>query len=349
MKAIATANYTIYFSDISAWQQYLEAKPYSNYFVIIDEHTWVDCLPFLKNISEVDFKIIVTPSGEWNKSLDTCKLIWDQMISQGADRHSLCINLGGGVIGDMGGFCAASFMRGMDFVQVPTSLLAMVDASIGGKLGIDYQGHKNYIGLFKDPLGVFIFPKFLDTLPHKQLRSGYAEVVKHALIADANLWAQLKKVDAVTVEGLKPFIHQAVSIKHSIVSQDPFESGLRKNLNFGHTIGHALESHFLDAEDHLLHGEAVGLGMICEAFLSYKIGLLSAESYQEISSYINKVFTDLMPRTFDKATILQRCKADKKNRNQEILFSLIDGVGNAVYNQRVDKTIISESLDQIKS
>lgn len=207
-------------------------------------------------------------SGETEKTLATCEKIWQSMLATQLDRKALVVNLGGGVIGDMGGFCAATWKRGVDFVQIPTTLLAMTDAAIGGKTGIDFQGLKNTIGVFQQPAAVFVDPVFFKTLPERELRSGFAEVIKHALIGDREFCQQLsessKLLESSTEQWLN-ILQKSISVKVHVVQEDPLEKGLRMLLNFGHTIGHALESCFLETPEPLTHGEAVYIGMICEA------------------------------------------------------------------------------------
>ena len=210
--------------------------------VLVDNNTYRHCLPyFLQNI---DFEVVVIEvlAGELQKGIDTCRFIWSEMMRLGLDRHSL-INLGGGVIGDMGGFCAATYLRGIDFVQIPTTLLSQVDASVGGKLGIDFNGVKNSIGVFQNPKAVLVDPMFLKTLPLSEIRSGFAEVFKHALIADAGQWHNLQNINDLMTVDWAATLAPSLSIKKRVVQEDPTEKGIRKALNFGHTVGHAVESY----------------------------------------------------------------------------------------------------------
>ena len=219
--------------------------------VLTDEHSLKSCYPKIKSLIG-PHEVIDIRSGEIRKNLDTCKYIWEKMTNHHIDRRGMMINLGGGVIGDMGGFCAATYKRGISFMNIPTTLLAQVDASLGGKLGIDFKGYKNHIGLFEDPDVVLIDKTFLETLPERELRSGFAEIMKHHLIRDKEGWEALKDKpwkETITNET----IEHSISIKSEIVTEDPMEDGLRKILNYGHTLGHALESHFLDTDRSLLH------------------------------------------------------------------------------------------------
>ena len=240
MKEIKSDNYSIWLGGNSLSK--LDISGYSKVAILVDENTKRDCLPKLPQFENPI--IIEIKSGEENKNINTCNFIWEQLTAQHFDRNSLLINLGGGVIGDMGGFAASTYKRGIDFIQIPTTLLAMVDASVGGKLGVDFNGLKNQIGLFNNPESVLIFPEFLETLPENQLKSGFAEVVKHALISDKNLWEELTSTtfDKLNWEAI---ILTSIQIKNNIILSDPFEKGNRKKLNFGHTFGHAVESYYL--------------------------------------------------------------------------------------------------------
>lgn len=251
--------------------QWLRQRDYSRIFLITDNNVHRDALPvFLQKTGlPSGLPLVEIPAGEIHKNIATCERIWQAMFAARLDRKALVVNLGGGVIGDMGGFCAATFKRGVDFIQVPTTLLAMTDAAIGGKLGIDFQGIKNAIGVFRNPAAVFVDPAFLRTLPPRELRSGFAEVIKHALIGDPALW---EAIQAIPAGALLPnrtdwfeLLRASIAVKVRVVSEDPLEKGLRALLNFGHTIGHAIESYFLQTDQPLTHGEAVAIGMVCEA------------------------------------------------------------------------------------
>ncbi|RZL11258.1 MAG: 3-dehydroquinate synthase [Pedobacter sp.] len=245
---------------------------YSKVFVLTDEHTSVHCLPVFQQLLDdfTGFDLIETSAGEENKSIDFCIGIWKTLLDFGADRKCLLINLGGGVITDMGGFIAATYKRGVDFVNIPTSLLAQVDASVGGKTGIDVDNAKNMVGTFSIPIAVFIEDVFLKTLPEKEMRSGSAEVLKHGLIADAAYFKELNDTGLHAITAAQ--VYRSVEIKNTVVTEDPLEKGLRKILNFGHTIGHALESYSLSNDKTpLTHGDAIAIGMICESYLSFKI------------------------------------------------------------------------------
>lgn len=320
----------------------LGSKNYSKVAVLVDENTERYCLPRISDLIG-DHWLIKIQSGEENKHINTCNQIWGALTEASFDRKSLLINLGGGVIGDMGGFCAATYKRGIDFVNLPTTLLSQVDASVGGKLGVDFDGLKNHIGVFKDPESVIIATDFLKTLSQEELRSGFAEVIKHALIADEQYWGIISGGDLDKQDWFAHVSH-SVKVKGDIVAQDPYENGLRKLLNFGHTVGHAVESTLLETSDKLLHGEAVALGMICEAYLSTKKAGLSDADLRTITAYITDVFgvATVDKKYFDE--IVERCTQDKKNLNNVINCTMLKGIGSGV----VDVPITAgEVLDSI--
>ena len=292
---------------------------YSQIAILVDENTKRDCfskLPKLDNSIIIEIK-----SGEENKNINTCNFIWEQLTKYNFDRNSLLINLGGGVIGDMGGFCASTYKRGIDFIQIPTSLLAMVDASIGGKLGINFNVLKNQIGIFSYPKTVLINPLFLETLADNQLKSGFAEVVKHALISDKNLWNRLRNT-SFEEQNWEEIIETSIQIKNKIVLSDPLEKGERKKLNFGHTFGHAIESYYLEKGTSILHGEAVFMGILLEI----EISSLSDLEKSEIKKYILSSFS--LPHCPNKSDLIKYLKNDKKNSVGKISFSLLNEIGN---------------------
>ncbi|NNJ88668.1 MAG: 3-dehydroquinate synthase, partial [Eudoraea sp.] len=265
MESILTDSYSIYFNfqAYEALNKILKEKNYSKIFILVDENTHRDCLPlflpFIETTAELE--IIEMEAGETNKTIDTCIQIWHTLSDLDGDRKSLLINLGGGVVTDLGGFVASTFKRGMDFINVPTSLLAMVDASIGGKTGVDLGMLKNQIGVINQPEMVIVIVNFLKTLDRRQMSSGLAEMLKHGLITNVSYWSELKVVTAN--QALDPLIYKSIQIKNEIVAKDPSEQNLRKVLNFGHTLGHAIESYFLQKDENtaLLHGEAIAIGM----------------------------------------------------------------------------------------
>lgn len=310
---------------------FISSANYSKVFVIADNNTKKHCYPLIK-AALPPHKIVSVASGEKFKLLSTCETIWDAMTREELDRHALVVNIGGGVIGDMGGFCAAVYKRGIDFIQIPTTLLSQVDASVGGKLGVDFQGLKNHLGVFNIPKTVLIDPVFLNTLPVREIRSGFAEIVKHCLIADGAKWKEISTIDFED-QNWTDLIAHSVKIKQAVVDQDPTEKGLRKILNFGHTLGHAVETHFLAKApaQRLFHGEAIAVGMIMESYLSFKRGMIDAETLSNIEEFIFATYgkVKIMPEEVDAIVSLTR--QDKKNRGSEIRFSLLTGAGSCAY------------------
>ncbi|MGB4959119.1 MAG: 3-dehydroquinate synthase [Saprospiraceae bacterium] len=344
MENIICKNYTIYIDQWKYFKKTIKEINPSNVFVLVDENTEKYCLHRLLEHLDPPAQIIRIPSGEHNKNLQHCEHIWTKLLQYGADRHSLLINLGGGVIGDMCGFCAATYMRGIRFIQMPTTLLSQVDASVGGKLGIDLKGFKNMVGLIQDPNAVFIFTEFLATLPTDQVKSGYAELLKHGLIANKSTWTKLSKEKDIQRLDFQQLVYESVIIKKNVTEQDPNERGLRKILNFGHTIGHAVESYWMDSSTPLLHGEAIAIGMVGEAFLSYRIGKISESDLFDIRESILDIYGHHPKYVKPSEDIIDLMKGDKKNVNGSIRFALLDSVGQACFDIQVDKNEIEESF-----
>jgi 3-dehydroquinate synthase len=343
---ISLTNYEIFIGSSAAdIDRILNELQPSSVILLLDEHTEELCLPRWKEQGLPVHHTITIPSGERHKSLVTCEKIWQRLFAFRADRSSVMINLGGGVIGDMGGFCASTYMRGMSFIQVPTTLLSQVDASIGGKLGIDFHGLKNSIGLFRDPTAVIVEPAFLKTLPPKELRSGYAEVIKHGLIRDAQLWQQLLAAEDWTKLNWSDIVKASLLVKKEVVKDDPFEKGVRKILNFGHTIGHAIESVMLEAGKPILHGDAIAAGMIAESYLSEKIHTLSPTDLEKISTYLLSIYGKLNLEGIGYDALEKKMIHDKKNMGSSINFSLLDHIGACSINHSASEELIRESLE----
>ncbi|MDH3246069.1 MAG: 3-dehydroquinate synthase [Saprospiraceae bacterium] len=346
MREIQGLSYPLFIGDF--WEVLLtrisELAP-SQVFVLVDQNTKAHCLPvFLDKTGFSDSKLIVVPSGERFKSLETCQQIWRSLFKYKADRHSLLINLGGGVIGDMGGFCASVYMRGIPFIQVPTTLLSQVDASVGSKLGVDFNGFKNSLGSFRDPEGVYIAPGFLATLCDRELLSGYAEIVKHALIRDEALWRALPK-ELSREHDLSEIIHDSVKIKRDIVQADPLEKGPRKLLNFGHTIGHAIESVMLESSEPWLHGESIAAGMICESHVALQCNLLGPEELKTLSDKILSIFGYKAIPASSFTRIVEKTRLDKKNKSGRIMCTLLEGIGNGTYDKEISEAHILKGLE----
>jgi 3-dehydroquinate synthase len=352
MGEIKSADYSVYISkeitkELNTFFQ-VNKNLYSKLFILVDENSFKNCYPQLVEHVEIfkEAELIEIESGEENKNIDVCVQIWSTLSEYGADRKSLFINLGGGVIGDMGGFIASTFKRGIDFINIPTTLLSQVDASVGGKLGIDLNHLKNEIGVFNNPKAVFINSGFLSTLDKQQLLSGFAELIKHALIADVANWKQVSKANLKDLKSLNELIEPSVKIKNKIVMQDPQEYGIRKALNFGHTIGHAIETCSLEESDmaSFLHGEAIAVGMICEAYLSHKICGLPADQLKEITDFILDKYKSLAIDHMDQQHLIELMGHDKKNEKGTINFSLLSAIGTCEINKKASKEEIFASL-----
>ncbi len=326
---------------------FLGTKSYSKIVVLTDTNTKRFCYPVIKDALP-KHTLITVKHGEENKNLQTCELIWSAMTEAQLDRHALMINLGGGVIGDMGGFCAATYKRGIDFIQIPTTLLSQVDASVGGKLGIDFQGFKNHLGVFTLPNAVLIDPVFLETLSEREKRSGFAEILKHCLIQDGEKWQEIRRKDLAD-QDLPDLIAHSVEIKKKVVEQDPTEKGLRKILNFGHTLGHAIETFFLpQGKKRLFHGEAIATGMVCESYIAYERGLIDERTLEQIEEFIFSIYgkVDIAEADFD--TIIGLTLQDKKNKGKEVRFSLINAAGSCLYDIVVSKNEMKKALAYYK-
>lgn len=325
-------------------QAFLAKRTYSSLFVLMDENTQKYCYPLISGIFG-NHKTIKILSGEEYKVIETCGFIWNKLSEAGADRNSLLINLGGGVICDMGGFAASVYKRGIDFIHIPTTLLAMCDSCIGGKTAVDMKNMKNVIGTFTDAEAVFVYPLFLASLTERHIRSGFAEMLKHALIADKVMFAEFEAMQTMP-EKFDEFIFRSLKIKQDIVSKDPFEYNIRKSLNFGHTVGHALESYFLEIypENYLLHGEAVAAGMITESHIAYSLKMIPKSEMQRIIDCILTYFRYPEISENEIESIASLCMNDKKNEKGKMLFSLPEAIGSVKVNIPVSISQIKKSL-----
>lgn len=313
--------------------------------IIVDENTHDYCLDYLLSLHPKfeNAEIILLPAGEENKVMEVCFQVWEALSEYKFSRKDLIINLGGGVVTDMGGFIASVFKRGIDFINIPTSLLGMVDASIGGKTGIDLGGHKNQLGVINHPKAIFIDPVFLETLPADEIVFGYAEMLKHALIKDKDLWNTIKFInndeDLTSLE----LLIKSIKIKIDIIDQDPLEGGLRKILNFGHTIGHGIEGYFL-GKTNLAHGHCVALGICAESYLSWQKALISKEEYLDIENCIRRSFHFISISAEEINEILKLINNDKKNSEDKIKCCLLSGIGFCLFDQVVSEDEIANSL-----
>ncbi len=351
MKSIQANNYLIHFNKESYTHlnNYLKDNSFSKIFFIADENTNELCLPKILPLleTEVPFEIIELEAGEENKTIETCSQVWKVLIELGADRKSLIINVGGGVITDMGGFIASTYKRGIPFINIPTTLLSMVDASVGGKNGVDLDGLKNQIGTITNPAMVIIDTAFLETLSQREMRSGLAEMLKHGLIAKKTHWEKFKNLSEIDFDSFDELISESVEIKNNIVTQDPTENGIRKALNFGHTLGHAIETLFLEDPDKeiLLHGEAIASGMILESYISLTKGLISKEEYLEIKNHLFSIYEPIIFEENDKFDIINLLVHDKKNEYGKVQFALLNGIGNVSISQTTDNETIMKSFE----
>tara|TARA_R110002012_G_scaffold49243_4_gene127457 strand:+ start:676 stop:1740 length:1065 start_codon:yes stop_codon:yes gene_type:complete len=354
MLKISTQNYTINFNTQGYQEvnQILKENNYSKLFVLVDTYTHENCLSLflsqIENTSEIE--IIEIEAGEPNKTIDTCLGVWHTLSELNADRKSILINLGGGVVTDLGGFVACTYQRGIDFINVPTTLLAMVDASVGGKNGVDLGHLKNQVGVIKTPKMVLIDTTFLDTLSPKELRSGLAEMLKHGLINSEAHWNKLTHLENFTLNDLEQLIHESVSIKKEIVEKDPFEKKERKTLNFGHTLGHAIESHFLTSIDktRLLHGDCVAVGMILACYISVKLLNFDQSTCDFIKTHLKKLYGNVHFSSEDIDAIIKLLKYDKKNEHGIINFVLLEHIAQPKINCAVENELIVEAFNYYK-
>jgi len=330
--------------------EYFQRNPDKRPIVIADENTFKHCWPKVLGAND-DLnaaEIIQLDSGEENKNIDVCVQVWEALLELKVSRNDVIINLGGGVITDLGGFIASTFKRGVSFIQVPTSLLAMVDASIGGKVGVDLAGLKNLIGNFAVPEMFVIDVDFLDSLPDVQLICGFAEVLKHGAILDNNYWMKATQNSVQELSHIKSLVARSVELKNEVVLADFEDKSERKKLNFGHTVGHALETHFLNTETPLLHGEAVAIGMIIESGLGYAQGITTHDCYKSVVSTILALYK--VPEIGKEAhePLLEIMRNDKKNQNGRINFTFVKDIGNSVIDQTAPESAIIEALSKIQ-
>ncbi|WGQ09006.1 3-dehydroquinate synthase [Pedobacter gandavensis] len=346
MNVIESSGHHIHFeSELAPLAQIIEEGNYSKVFIFVDRNTSEFCLPLLQGMLDdyTNFDLIETDPGEENKNIDFCIGIWKTLLDFEADRKCLMINLGGGVITDMGGFIASTYKRGIDFINIPTTLLAQVDASVGGKTGIDIDNVKNMVGTFALPQAVFIETSFLKTLPERELLSGFAEMIKHGLIVDAAYYERLKVADYKNIAPIE--VHRSVEIKNEVVTEDPQEKGRRKILNFGHTIGHAVESYALiNDKSPLTHGEAIAIGMVAEAYLSSTNNTLTPEELEDITKYILSIYPAYHIKKESFTDLLGFMQSDKKNEHGQIMFSLLSKIGTCDYNCIVTEKDILDAL-----
>ena len=350
MLKIDTQDYSIVFNSdgFKTLNTLLNTNNYSKIFVIVDAMTHEYCLArFLQEVeTTTEIEVIEIETGEEHKHIETCLGVWNALSELEADRKSVVLNLGGGVVTDLGGFVASTFRRGIDYINIPTSLLSMVDASVGGKNGVDLGHLKNQIGVINTPKLVLINTSFLDTLSAIELRSGLAEMLKHGLIQSKKHWNELTQLKDLTLNDLDRLIYDSVLIKKTVVELDPFEQKERKTLNFGHTLGHAIESYFLTHPEKtkLLHGEAIAIGMILACFISEKQLGFPTEDTATIKAYLTKLYGKTAFTTEDINQIIELLKFDKKNEHGNINFVLLEAIAKPKINCLVENQLIFDAF-----
>jgi len=355
MESIITKDYAIHFNSTcyNKLNTYINKSNFSKIFVLVDTNTHKHCLsPFLAKLNtSQNIEIIEIEAGEINKTIDTCVGVWNALSDLDGDRKSLLINLGGGVVTDLGGFVASCFKRGINFINVPTSLLAMVDASIGGKTGVDLGTLKNQIGVINCGDMVLVDTEFLETLPQNEMRSGLAEMLKHGLIQDETYWHKMSDLSKFTLEDLDQLIYESIIIKKNVVNEDPNENGLRKTLNYGHTLGHAIESYCLsnDKKETLLHGEAIAIGMVLATYISHKKCGFPHEKLENIKATIRKIYGLVELTNDDYLAVIELLKFDKKNTHGNINFVLLEDIGKSKIDCKVENALIMEAFDYYKA
>lgn len=352
MDSLNATSYAVHFGQ-NGYQMLNELIAQGNYstlFILTETTVYDQCLPqFVAQLAtETPIEILEVEAGEGSKTIATCVELWESLNELGGDRKSLLINIGGGMITDLGGFVASTYKRGIDFLHIPTTLLSMVDAAIGGKNGVDLGHIKNQIGTISPPKMVVIDCEFLTTLPSNHMRAGLAEMLKHGLIASSAHWNELANLNELTSDDLERLIADSIQIKLEIVAKDPAEKRERKMLNFGHTLGHAIESHFLATESLpvLLHGECVAAGMWMEAHIAKELNLLKAEDFISIANRIDEIFPKLPLDSTHWEQITNLLIFDKKNEHGQILFSLLEGIGKGNFNQIVANHLIDNAFKE---
>jgi 3-dehydroquinate synthase len=344
------------YGDADAWEilaRDLQNLSPSKIFILTDTNAQNYCIPHLikKLPVSAGFQIIVIPAGEPSKTIHSCLKVWEELSRSGADRKSLLINLGGGVVSDLGGFVASAFKRGIPFINIPTTLLAMVDASVGGKNGVDLGTLKNQIGVIRNPQSVIVDVEFLKTLPDEQITSGYAEMLKHGLIHSEAYWNKVAKFDLENISEAKKLIWESIEIKNDVVTEDPTEENLRKTLNYGHTLGHAIESYLLDhpSKPALLHGEAIAIGMILATYISSELIAFPKTKLHEITSSILRRFPKTSFKRSDIDAIIALLIYDKKNADGKVFFVLLHDFGNHQTDCQVPNELILKAFDFYKN
>ena len=330
-------------------EQAIIQQPHDKLFVLTDETTYKKCWPVISGFPSMQqSEHIVIGATDEHKSIETLISVWTELSQKGGTRHSLLVNLGGGMVTDLGGFAASTFKRGIPYINIPTTLLAMVDAAVGGKTGINFNGLKNEIGTFSIPEKVIIDPRFLNHLPVRERMSGFAEMIKHGLLSNREYLTRLLNLEhqEMTQEYMLELIRRSVTIKNEIVTRDPREQGLRKVLNFGHTIGHAIESLSITRGTPLLHGEAVALGLVAELYLSVKEKGFPEEIYREVRNFVKQHYPPY-PLMDHVDTLYELMLHDKKNERWGVNFTLLSGIGEFSLDNYCSKDLVVEALSQV--
>ncbi|MBL7945104.1 MAG: 3-dehydroquinate synthase [Flavobacteriales bacterium] len=336
---------------LRALDRKLGLEDYSAAFILGDENTLRHCLPeLLAQVPRLrEARTLLVPPGERSKDLAVSTDIWRHLAEEAADRHALLVCLGGGVVTDLGGFVAGTYKRGIRCIHVPTSLMGMVDAAIGGKTGVDLAGLKNMVGVFHDPVAVYVHLPFLKSLGKRELLNGLAEMIKHGLVRDAQLWTDISSATLHDIDALTPLVERSAMVKAEVVKADPREEGLRKVLNFGHTIGHGIEAHSWESPQRmLLHGEAVAIGMVCEAWLSWRMDLLTREDYDRITEQLLALYKPYQFDSADNHRLIELMRNDKKNSAGQFRFTLLTGIGQAKVDVHVTAAQVQEALEHYR-
>ena len=328
--------------------------PHDKLFVLVDETTHQLCLPVIAGFDCMqEAQCIVIGATDTHKTLDTLSHVWAELQRMGATRHSLLINLGGGMVTDLGGFAASTFKRGLAYINIPTTLLSMVDASVGGKTGINFGGLKNEIGVFNNANSVILDTIFLKTMDQENILSGYAEMLKHGLISEEKMWTELLNFNLDHLDGLDnlEFLVQlgrmladSVAVKQRIVTEDPTEHGIRKALNLGHTAGHAFESLALERKP-ILHGYAVAYGLVVELYLCCVKTGFPQDKMRQTVAFIKEHYGRMPITCDDYPKLIELMHHDKKNVGTDINFTLLGGIGDIRINQTATEEDIKEALD----
>lgn len=350
MQSILSTNYYVHFQENGylSLHDYLKEIFHSKIFILVDSNTKKYCLPLFLEKAKIslNLEIIEVEAGELFKNIETCNYLWNQLSEKGADRKSLMINLGGGVITDMGGFVASTFKRGLKFINIPTTLLSMVDASVGGKTGVDLGPLKNQIGLFSNPEMVLVDMDFLNTVSQREMRSGLAEIIKYGFTFDQKLWTTISGFTGIDMDKITKLVYKSVAIKNDVVLQDLHENSLRKSLNFGHTIGHAIESYFLESthKNSLTHGEAIAVGMVIELYYSSELLGFPMELTDALKAFVNNFYGRVDIEKEDLNVITGLMKYDKKNVSGKVNFVLLEQMEKCKLDIHLDPELIQKGL-----